>query len=102
MNMNEPTFLKVVDVARRLGNSPSAVTRWIMKGASLRDGSRVRLEAIRTPGGWRVTQEALDAFFATLTEDRLPQTPSPTQRRGKGIDWAAHDAANGALEAAGW
>jgi hypothetical protein len=67
-------------VAHVLGCAPSAVIRWIQKGTLLSDGSRVRLEAIATPGGWRVSSEALDAFLAAVTTDRAGDaTPAPKQ-----------------------
>jgi hypothetical protein len=64
---------------------PSTITRWIMRGVRLRDGSRLRLAATRTPAGWLVTDDALDAFLAVLTGDRTGEpvaaTPSAAARR---------------------
>jgi hypothetical protein len=64
---------------------PATVTRWIMRGVALRNGSRLRLAATRTPAGWLVTDDALDAFLAALTTDRTgepaPAPPSATAAR---------------------
>jgi hypothetical protein len=84
----------------RGGRPPHASTlvRWITKGTRLRDGSRLRLRALRTPGGWRVAEDSLYEFYDALTRDRLgvdahddagfsaaataatPRRPSPVRR----------------------
>ena len=91
----------------RDGESPhiSTMIRWATRGARLRDGSRMRLRAIKTPGGWRSCAAWVDEFFDALTRDRLgidaedhdsrshpapahpPRTPGgkPTGRRNTGI-----------------
>jgi hypothetical protein len=63
-------LLTTSQVAHRLGCAPSACVRWIQKGSVLSNGARLRLEAIATPGGWRIRPSALDAFLAALTDDR--------------------------------
>jgi hypothetical protein len=64
---------------------PATVSRWIMRGVRLRDGFWLKLAATRTPGGWLVTDGALDAFLAALTADRTGEpvaaVPSATARR---------------------
>jgi hypothetical protein len=62
-----------VAATRRGGRPPhtSALTRWITKGTRLRDGCRLRLRALRTPGGWRVAEDSLHEFYGALTRDRL-------------------------------
>src|SRR5688500_4512631 len=64
--------------ARRLGTGrngkplhPSTFTRWILQGVRLSDGSRLTLRARRLPGGWRITDDDLDAFIDATTRDRL-------------------------------
>jgi hypothetical protein len=86
--------LSPAGIARQLGRHPASITRWILKGAALRDGSRHRLVALRTPGGWLVEQRDLDSFLALLTTDALGK-PAP-------VDSRAHDAADVALTEAGW
>jgi hypothetical protein len=66
-----PTLLTPVTIARTHDCHPSAVVRWIQKGTPLSTGSRLRLAAIRTPGGWRVRPEDLEQFLEALTADRL-------------------------------
>lgn len=70
----------VSEIAHELGCHPSAVTRWIQKGAALSTGERVKLRAIATPGGWRVKREDLDAFLEVLTADRLRPQPAAESR----------------------
>jgi hypothetical protein len=49
---------------------PATLTRWILKGIPLSDGSRVKLEAVRFPAGWRSTDEWVDDFLEALTAAR--------------------------------
>jgi hypothetical protein len=57
-------------IARILNCHPSAPVRWIQGGSLLSSGVRLKLQAVRTPGGWRVRREWLDQFLAALTADR--------------------------------
>jgi hypothetical protein len=63
-------LLSVSKAGRLAGVSPSAATRWIVGGAALRNGTRLRLKAIRLPGGFRTTRQWLDEFIEALTRDR--------------------------------
>jgi hypothetical protein len=67
---------------------PATFWRWIVKGVSLRDGTRIKLPGVKSPGGWLVTPEALAAFLAALTADRLnepaPAPPAITEVRRRG------------------
>jgi hypothetical protein len=83
-------------LARVLEKHPSAVTRWLVKGVLLRDGSRLFLDGGRTPGGWIVSAEAVDRFLAALTSDARGPAARPAR-----IDSAEHAAADAACEAAG-
>lgn len=47
----------------------STVWRWITTGAKARDGTMVRLEAVRRPGIWLTSIEAIDLFFARLNQE---------------------------------
>jgi hypothetical protein len=62
-------YISVSEAGRRRGASTSAVTRWIVAGTPLRDGTRLKLKAIRLPGGFRTTQAWLDEFIDILTRD---------------------------------
>jgi hypothetical protein len=71
------TYLTPADIGRHTKNSPSAPIRWIQKGALLNDRSRLRLQAVRTPGGWRIRRDWLDDFLEAIADDRRrPDTPS--------------------------
>ena len=69
-------LLTTSKVAHILGCSPQAVVRWIQKGSLLADDTRLYLEALSTPGGWRVRRSALDSYLARLTADRTNK-PAP-------------------------
>src|SRR5262245_973458 len=55
----------------------NTVRRWILKGALLRDGTRLKLRALRTPGQWLVEPDALRRFMKALRADRVG-TPKST------------------------
>jgi hypothetical protein len=61
---------------------PATVIRWILNGVQIRGGGRLRLEALKTPGGWLVSDAAVDEFLAKLTAARMgepaPASPSAT------------------------
>lgn len=90
----------------------SSVIRQIVDGHKLRDGSRLRLRAIRGSGGWLLRRSWLAEYWQAITDDRLgnpvrvPATDpdrvqaelaprSPSERR------AAADAAVARCEALG-
>jgi hypothetical protein len=73
------SLLSLVAIGRELDKHPSAPLRWINRGTVLASGERVKLVAVRTPGGWRVRREDLDAFLATLTADRLQPEETPAR-----------------------
>jgi hypothetical protein len=58
--------------SRRRGKSlhPATLTRWILGGVRLRDGTILRLNSRRLPGGWTVSDAAVDEFVNALTLDR--------------------------------
>lgn len=62
----------------------SCILRWITDGASAPDGTRVRLEAVRMPGGWVSTQGAMRRFFQALTprlDQAHPEIRTPIARQ---------------------
>ena len=76
-------------VARRLPGrdgghaNPSTVARWVHKGATAADGTRVKLAAVRMGSTLFVTEQALAEFLAALNGPVAPEVPprSPTARR---------------------
>jgi hypothetical protein len=89
-DITEEPCLTLCAIARLLDCHPSAPLRWIAQGSLLSTGERLRLRAVRTPGGWRVRREDLDAFLSTLTADRLrpedtsvPKSTAKSQRVAK-------------------
>ena len=66
----------VSEIAHELGCHPSAVVRWLTRGAALKTGERIRLEGVKIPGGWRIVRSDLEKFLAVLTDDSL--RPSAT------------------------
>jgi hypothetical protein len=56
--------------------SPAAVVRWISKGAKSRNGSRIKLQAIRRPKEWLTTRAWISDFLIALTKDRTGVKPA--------------------------
>jgi hypothetical protein len=81
---HDDRLLTVAEIGVELHVHPSAVTRWILRGLRRPDGSRIRLEAIRAGGTWRIRPSALHNFLGAMTPipaDALPTAPrSPVQR----------------------
>jgi hypothetical protein len=79
--------------------APSTIFRWIASGVRLRDGRRIRLEAVRLGGRWLTSEQAVQRFIDRQTPNvdadsaALARAPSQRTRR-------AEQAAE-ALEAAG-
>ncbi len=46
---------------------PATIVRWITAGRVIGTGEVVRLEAVRTPGGWITTASAIREFFTRIT-----------------------------------
>lgn len=60
--------------------SIASVWRWVTRGARDANGSRVRLQTFRSPGGLRTSREAIARFISRLTD---PGAPMPTSARRK-------------------
>ena len=79
-------YISPSDIARVLQIHPSAPVRWMRHGTLLADGSRVRLQHLRLPGGFRTTQEWLDVFLRAVADGRSAKPdetakPSPKAPR---------------------
>jgi hypothetical protein len=86
MTAHTSTEHRVAAVARSYPGGPvhpATVTRHILRGVRLRDGSTLRLAARRTPGGWVVSPQSLDEFLARLTADRCGATAPATEGSSK-------------------
>ena len=87
----------------------STLIRWATRGTRLRDGSRLRLRAVRTPGGWRSRADWVQNFLDSVTSDRLgndaddaepgataappkPRPPGPRRRSAREREAAAAQA----------
>jgi hypothetical protein len=57
--------------------SPQAIVRWATLGTKLRNGERLKLKAVRSPGGWLTREDWLQEFLDTLTADRSGLTAPP-------------------------
>jgi hypothetical protein len=77
-----------------VGFSAASLTRWIEDGVKLRDGSRLRLRAVRFPVGWRTTDQWVSEFVSALTADK---TSTPVRANED-----SSRRANAALAATGW
>jgi hypothetical protein len=83
---SEVTYVTLSDAVHDLpsgngrGVHVNTVRRWILLGALLRDGTRLQLRAVRTPGRWLVEPDAVREFMETLRADRLgTPTSTPTE-----------------------
>jgi hypothetical protein len=75
--------------------------RQITSGVKLRDGSRLRLQAVRGPGGWLSRRSWVMGFLETLTRDRMAAidarisgtAPAPSGQRSESERRKAADTA---------
>jgi hypothetical protein len=79
----------------------SQLYRYVLNGTRAASGARVKLEAVKTPGGLRTSREAIQRFIESLTnaDPHAGSAPPPARsslRRDKAIERAERE-----LEAAG-
>lgn len=85
----DPTAMSLSAVARRLPGrngthaNPSTVARWVHRGVTAADGTRVKLAAVRVGSTLYVTERALAEFLAALNGPAAGEVPlrSPAARR---------------------
>lgn len=76
-------------VASRYQVHAATVRRWCLSGGTARDGSRIRLEHVRTPGRLRTSFAAVERFLAQLDatgEVATPVTRTPSKRAKASAD----------------
>ena len=72
---------------------PATITRWIVKGIKLRDGSRLRLKADRYGSRWMIKPSDFAQFLRDTTESFLPSdAASPAPRSPAKVRRAAEQA----------
>jgi hypothetical protein len=64
-------LLPVNEVAHQLDVHPASVIRWLTRGVRLKDGAILRLDGVSTPGQWRISAKALEAFLRAIAADRV-------------------------------
>lgn len=74
---------------------PATMTRWILKGVTLKNGTTLRLAAKRLPGRWIVSDEAIEEFLDVLTRDQLDEVetiaPRTTSSRRRAAEKAERE-----------
>lgn len=80
---------------------PATMTRWILKGVTLKSGETLRLAAKRLPGRWVVSDEAIEEFLDQLTRDHLdqpePVAPRTTTKRRRAAERAERELAKAGI-----
>ena len=82
-------YWKPRDIAQRYQLDPSAPIRWARKGVVLPDGTRLILQHVCTPGGYRFKPAWVDAFLERIAADRAnkpdaaPKEPRRSDRVSK-------------------
>jgi len=89
-------LISVKAAAEIAGVSNSAISRWIIDAARLRDGSRLKLRAVRMPAGFRTSETWISEFVDALTRDRTGASV-----KSEAAEHSARRAAS-ALQATGW
>jgi hypothetical protein len=97
-----PEYLTTAQLGRIYKKHPSTFIRQFSLGARLPDGTRIFPEAIRTPGGWLATREAIDAFYGRLTEAFRNQPDSPARPAARSTVPTDSMRAEASLAASGW
>jgi hypothetical protein len=90
LDISTETLIAPNDIAKRIpgrGGRPTnfaTIWRWIMKGATAPDGTRVRLRAARIGAKWVTSVEAVQEFLQALTprfEDKPLQLARSASKR---------------------
>jgi len=90
----EAAYLTLTEAAKLVPGSPvypSTVSRWILRGVRLPDGSRLKLRAIRLGSKWHVTAEWMREFFESHTAAFVPDAatrPRTSREQNHAVDRA--------------
>jgi hypothetical protein len=107
IDLGTENLISLAEAARSLPSSnrangldPATVWRWIKNGVRARDGSTVKLDAVRIGGRLVTSRQAIARFTDALNDQptdakKKPKTRTPTKRR------AASERAAQRLERAG-
>jgi hypothetical protein len=76
--------MSAIEVARRYDFNPAIPVRWMKDGYLLVDGSRLYLQHIEIPKGYRTRQDWLDAFFEAVAADKAKRVRPKHLCKGKG------------------
>lgn len=79
----------------------STLIRWCSSGVKLRDGTRLRLRAVRVGSRWLTTEAWWQAFTDALTAAHRPSDPPPALVRSPAERATAADAAGARLKSLG-
>lgn len=79
---------------------PSKLIRWGTVGVKRRRGPRLKLELVRHPNKWLVSEEAIRAFVEALTADRTGE-PAPALPPSDSTLSRSHQRAEAELTALG-
>ncbi|HYH64401.1 MAG TPA: DUF1580 domain-containing protein [Urbifossiella sp.] len=76
---------RIPGARRNARTHPSTLTRWCTSGVKLRDGSRLRLRAVRVGSRWMTTETWFNEFVVALTAAHVAPAPAagprtPTER----------------------
>jgi hypothetical protein len=81
-NREETMLLGVAATLAKV--SGSAMLKWVLRGCTAADGTRVHLEGVRMGARWFTSQEAVDRFserLSVLGNSVRTATPTQAERR---------------------
>lgn len=88
--------------SRKYGTHPNTIIRWFRDGVLFSDGTRRRPDHVRTPGGYRATEEAVHEFLESIKADRQRGDDAPAPAAKPKRQSERLDRANRALSEAGF
>lgn len=77
--MDDTKLMPLAEIAAVYGVDPATVRRWCSIGRKLPDGTRRKLEAVRMPGRYAATLEAVRQFLEQ--PEAMPTQLPPNQKK---------------------